>query len=96
VILVINAGRTRRDMIARVKQSLQNVGVAAVLPVLNRVKARDLQGYYYYQHYESSDAQRPSLRSSGNGQYPDGEGHTRAKTPSMGSSAESSEPAERA
>jgi non-specific protein-tyrosine kinase len=65
VILVIGAGSTRRDMVARVKQNLSKVGVAAVWPVLNRVKARDLQGYYYYYHYYANDARPPTPNGKG-------------------------------
>lgn len=51
VIMVINAGTTRRDGIARVRKTLLNVGVKTLIPVLNRVKAHDMQGYYYYSNY---------------------------------------------
>ncbi|HEX8219057.1 MAG TPA: polysaccharide biosynthesis tyrosine autokinase [Chloroflexia bacterium] len=55
-LLVIGASTTRRDVIARVVQSLQKVGVTHVLPVLNRIKSRDMKGYYYYNSYYASDA----------------------------------------
>lgn len=49
VILVIGADETRRDLIERVKESLQNVGVSTLLPVLNRARSKDSQvGYRYY------------------------------------------------
>ena len=55
-ILVIAAGKTRKDMITRLKQTFQNVGVETLLPVLNQVKVGDMQGYYYYRYY-GDDAQ---------------------------------------
>ncbi len=74
VILVINAGNTRRDMVGRVRKSLQNVGVTNILPVLNRVRLRDLQGYYYNYHYYGGETERLSARASsnGNGRHHDG------------------------
>jgi non-specific protein-tyrosine kinase len=68
VILVINAGTTRRDIVARVQQHLQKVGITSILPVLNRVRTRDLQGYYYYYSYYGT--QHPD--SEGNGVAPGG------------------------
>jgi capsular exopolysaccharide synthesis family protein len=79
VILVISAGSTRRDVIARTKQSLQNVGAAVLLPVLNRVVNRDMENYYSYRPY--SNEQRDGL--------PDGQGpHRNSKAPAHVSSIE--------
>ena len=50
-VLVINAGVARRDMVLRVKRLLLGAGVRVLIPVLNRVKLRDLQGYYYYYYH---------------------------------------------
>lgn len=80
VLLVINAGVTRRDMVVRAKQALENVGTAVVLPILNRVAAREMQGYYYYYSYYGSGSEKVSL--NGNGTNPDG------KTPHTGAQAE--------
>jgi non-specific protein-tyrosine kinase len=66
-ILVIAAGKTRRDMIARVMGSLKGVGVALVLPVLNRVWVRDLQGYYSSYYYYGNDKSKPASRGRGDG-----------------------------
>lgn len=64
VVMVVNAGSTRRDMVLRVKHTLQNIGVTTLLPVLNRVKPRDLSGYYYTQYY----AYGPKASGGMNGQ----------------------------
>jgi succinoglycan biosynthesis transport protein ExoP len=76
VIMVVNAGSTRRDMVVRVKHTLQNIGVTTLLPVLNRVKPRDLSGYYYTQYYtygpKSSGNSNGHSNSNGNG---NGNGH---------------------
>lgn len=53
-LLVISAGTTRRDIIARTRQHLQKVGVQTILPILNRVKLPNLHGYYYYYSYYGS------------------------------------------
>lgn len=77
VILVISAGKTRRDIVKRVRQNLVNVGVPKVLPVLNRVKTRDLQGYNYYYHYYANEPQKPISNGKGphtNGKVPAGAG----------------------
>ena len=77
VVLVISANGTRRDMAVRAKQNLLNVGVTNVLPVLNRVKNREMQGYYYY-HYYGSDTQHlpadANTHVGGNGYSTNGKG----------------------
>ncbi|HKP54359.1 MAG TPA: polysaccharide biosynthesis tyrosine autokinase [Chloroflexia bacterium] len=73
-ILVIAAGKTRRDMIARVMESLKGVGVTSILPVLNRVWVRDLQGYYSSYYYYGNDESKPASRGRGDGQNGRGRG----------------------
>lgn len=71
VILVINAEQTRRDLVRRVKQSLETVGVKLFIPVLNRVRERDLRGYYYYYtDYSSQVTPPPADGPSANGHSP--------------------------
>lgn len=61
---MIRAGSTRVDLIDRVLQDLRNVGVEAILPVLNRVKMAELRSYYSYTSYYSEDAEiKPKGRS---------------------------------
>lgn len=68
-ILVIRAGSTRRDVVARVRSQLQQVGVANVMPVLNRVQSRNLKGYYYYSYYgaQPGDSSNSDGRKNGKG-----------------------------
>lgn len=77
VVLVIGAGSTRRDVVTRAVKSLQKVGVQTLLPVLNRVKTKDMQGYYYYQYY-GSDSPKQELPLDGAGE------HTNGKAPLNG------------
>ncbi|MFQ5610863.1 MAG: polysaccharide biosynthesis tyrosine autokinase [Anaerolineae bacterium] len=60
VILVTQAGRTRRDMTRRALKSLQQVGANILGGVLNRVPSRR-GGYYYYQyhHYYARNGDGP-------------------------------------
>lgn len=76
VILVVNAGSTRREMVVRVKHSLQNIGVVAILPVLNRVGPRDLGGYYYSQYYDYSRRRTQGVGGPPNGHIPGQNGRT--------------------
>ncbi len=71
VVLVINAGVTRRDMVERVRKILHNVGVKSLIPVLNQVKTNDLRGYYYYNTY-GNPLEGPAAITNGNG---NGNGH---------------------
>lgn len=66
VVLVINAGVTRRDMVERVRKILHNVGVKSLIPVLNQVKTNDLRGYYYYNTYGNT-LEGPAAITNGNG-----------------------------
>ncbi len=61
VLLIVNAGRTRRDTAVKAKETLQRAGARVVGVVLNRVSQRE-NGYYYYY---SQDGQRKSKRSGG-------------------------------
>jgi succinoglycan biosynthesis transport protein ExoP len=72
VIMVISAGMTRRDAIARTMQSLQNVGVVALLPVLNRVVTKGMQGFYGYRRsqHETREATPVENGSFANGKVP--------------------------
>jgi capsular exopolysaccharide synthesis family protein len=87
VILVISAGSTRRDVITRTKQNLQNVGVAVLLPVLNRVVNTNKESYYSYRpNNEQSDGMR-------NKQHPHLNGKAAAHVSSSQSSPSDSETA---
>ena len=49
VLLVVDAGRTRRGAIRRSIDDLQRAGADVLGAVLNRVRAKPGKGYYYYQ-----------------------------------------------
>jgi succinoglycan biosynthesis transport protein ExoP len=76
VIQVVKAGDTRRDVVLRVKSTLEKVGGRVLGPVLNYVSPGDMgyYSYYYYGYYHDEDdrekekdkepapRQRPSLQ----------------------------------
>ncbi|RPI53645.1 MAG: polysaccharide biosynthesis tyrosine autokinase [Chloroflexi bacterium] len=49
VLLVVEAGRTRRGAIRRTMEDLQRAGAHVLGAVLNRVTSRPSKGYYYYE-----------------------------------------------
>jgi capsular exopolysaccharide synthesis family protein len=52
VLLVLDAGETRRDVAQRAVESLRQVDANLIGVVLNRVPSRRGSGYYYYyRHY---------------------------------------------
>jgi len=51
VLLVVNAGETRRDMARQAVESLRQVGANVIGVVLNRVPTRRGGYYYYYPYY---------------------------------------------
>jgi len=55
VLMVVDAGATRRDMAARGVESLRQVGARVYGAVLNQVSRRQGGYYYYYDHYYSDD-----------------------------------------
>jgi non-specific protein-tyrosine kinase len=64
VLLVVDAGNTRRDSATKAKEALERAGGRVLGVALNRVSARGSGYYYYYYYYYSSDGQR-KRRSSG-------------------------------
>ncbi len=54
VVLVADAGRTRREMARRAKESLERAGANLLGMVLNRM-TRQTSGYYYYYYYDQSN-----------------------------------------
>jgi capsular exopolysaccharide synthesis family protein len=51
VILVVNAGRSSRQVVRRARQMLQEIGAKIFGSVLNNVDLSKNQNYYYYQSY---------------------------------------------
>jgi len=60
VVLVTDAGRTRRDIALRAKDSLMKVGANVLGVVLNRLGHRE--GGYYYYYYSRDDGAREKRR----------------------------------
>jgi non-specific protein-tyrosine kinase len=60
VVLVVDAGNTRRDMLARAGEMLSKVNANIVGAALNKLKAGRSGRYYYYYHYYyySSDGEK--------------------------------------
>ena len=59
VMLVVDAGRTRRDSAIRAKNSLAHAGGRLLGVVLNRISSHD--SYYYYYYYSDSGKKKPTL-----------------------------------
>ncbi|RME46344.1 MAG: polysaccharide biosynthesis tyrosine autokinase [Chloroflexi bacterium] len=51
VVLVVDAGRTRTEVIRRGKETLEQVGLKVLGVVLNKLTTRRGGGYYYYYYY---------------------------------------------
>ncbi len=79
VILVVEAGRTRRDAAIRSKQVLQNAGARFLGVVLNRLAARNTAYTYYYRRYYGADADR--IRNPASPQNPKRSGLARVLGP---------------
>lgn len=54
VLLVVEVGRTRRDVVYRAVDALRRVGASVLGAALNRVSS-GRGGYYYYKYYEYDD-----------------------------------------
>jgi capsular exopolysaccharide synthesis family protein len=63
VILVVDAGRTRSDMVRRAKKMLDQVGLKVLGVVLNKLTPGRGRGYYYYYYYHG-DGERRRRRDS--------------------------------
>jgi Mrp family chromosome partitioning ATPase len=63
VLLVIDAGETRREVARRAVDNLQQVGAHMIGVVLNRVPThRGGYYYYYYQEYYGDGGKRKRVR----------------------------------
>ncbi|MBI3977733.1 MAG: CpsD/CapB family tyrosine-protein kinase [Chloroflexi bacterium] len=63
ILMVVMAGRTRREMLVRSREMLANAGAALVGAVLNKVRSSDLGSYYLYYYYRQS-RRRPALEAA--------------------------------
>jgi len=55
VLLVVDAGTTRRGVAQRGKEQLDKVGANVLGAALNKLSHRGRGGYYYYYYYYSSE-----------------------------------------
>lgn len=53
VILVVNSDKTKRDVVLKAKQNLENVRARILGVVLNNVDRKNKDAYYYYYYGES-------------------------------------------
>lgn len=51
VILVVDAGQTRCEVVRRAKETLEQVDLKLFGVVLNKLSVRQAKGYYYYDYY---------------------------------------------
>ncbi|MGI8787268.1 MAG: GumC family protein [Pyrinomonadaceae bacterium] len=58
VILVVNAGKSSRQVVRRSRQLLMDIGAKIFGVVLNNVNLRSQDNYYYYQSYYHRDSYR--------------------------------------
>jgi len=59
VILVVQSGKSSRQVVRRARQLLQDVGAKIFGVVLNNVNLRSQDNYYYYQSYYHHNSYRP-------------------------------------
>lgn len=81
VLQVVQAGKTRVDLLLRCKAVLEQVGARVVGPVLNRVGGRDLGYYAYYYTYsyygkQGQNGQNGQHRQNGQNGQNEQNGHT--------------------
>lgn len=62
VLLVVDAGETRREVVQRAAESLRQVGAHLIGVVLNRVSARRSGYYYYYHEYYDNGHEKKKRR----------------------------------
>jgi capsular exopolysaccharide synthesis family protein len=58
VILVVNSGKSSRQVVRRSRQLLIDIGAKIFGVVLNNVNLRSQDNYYYYQSYYHRDSYR--------------------------------------
>jgi capsular exopolysaccharide synthesis family protein len=77
VLLVLDAGKTRREMARRALEALRRVQGRVIGAVLNRMPTSGSGYYYYYQYnyaqyYTAGDGENRPSRDGGNGRGPRG------------------------
>jgi Mrp family chromosome partitioning ATPase len=72
VLVVLDAGRTKKAHLQQVNELLNEVGARVIGTVLNRLSPRG-DGYYYYYYYQNayyldeSEAEKVAVAANGNG-----------------------------
>ncbi len=61
ILLVVDAGKTRREALKKAAEALRRVGAPVLGVVLNRVPVRS-EDYYYYSYYYSDEGERRRVR----------------------------------
>ena len=74
VLLVVDAGTTRRGVAQRGKEQLDKVGANVLGAALNKLSRRGREGYYYYHYYYSSEDDRERREKQGRKRYRRGTG----------------------
>ncbi len=84
VLIVLDAGRTKKAQLQQVNDLLNEVGAKVIGTVLNRLSPRG-DGYYYYYYYQNayyldeSEAEKMSTVKVGNGRSTNGNGSIRKR-----------------
>ena len=60
VILVVNSGKSSKQVVRRSRQILMDIGARIFGVVLNNVNLRSQDNYYYYQSYYHREGYRPT------------------------------------
>jgi Mrp family chromosome partitioning ATPase len=53
VLLVVQGGKTSRQVVKRTRQMLQEIGAKVIGVVLNKIDLRSQDYYYYHQDYKN-------------------------------------------
>jgi capsular exopolysaccharide synthesis family protein len=62
VMLVVDAGRSRSQVVRRAKEGLDQLNVKILGAVLNKLTPRDTRGYYYSYYYSYADGKSQRRR----------------------------------
>lgn len=62
VLLVVDAGKTRREVVQHARDILAGVGATILGAALNKLSERGGAGYYYYYYYSTDGTDKKSLR----------------------------------
>ena len=72
VLLIVDAGATRRQWATSAQETLNKVGAKVLGVALNRLKPNSSSYYYYYHHYYSDDDSSGNTTKSKRRRQPQG------------------------